>query len=728
MARTIAACIVVGAVAVPLGEKAGAEGISGSADLTYSRSESKSDFATGESFTAKNESFFQRYFLALTKSLYPNLRFSANGSFERNNSVSNVEPLETETHSTTTRISPYLDLALSTPLYRGEIYFRRNEDKNESSNTPPVRLVRDIYAGLFGWNPDGFPSASLQVDRIDSYDKDRLFQDTSVESLRLSSDYRPVRSLFLQYRGFLSDTNDKISQTEIRTQGQTGIVTFADQWMNQRISLNGRYNIGYRETSLAKQGTGEVVSPLSPVAGLASIDDTPLQGALDVNLALLDGDMVTIAGINLGVPPPLGDSRPRNIGLDFFTDMELNTLLVWIDRDLPAVIASSFTWNIYTSQNNLDWSLIATVSNAPFGPFENRFEIRFPNTTTRYIKAVTSPISPAVAAQAPNFQNPDRIFVTELQATIRRPAAEVQGKDSSTSQQFDLSGRVKILEKPLLFYEGAYYISSSDTGPSTSRISNGLSAAHPFSRVLSGSARIAREDGKEVRGDRVSYTYSASLAAVPIPAWTSTLVFSGNRDEFAGEKSSNNSISLYNTAHLYQGVDVNLGAGEGFSTSGTGQKGRTIFLNSSVGITPNKWLNIGLLWDYSSSRQSGGNQPDSSNVSRNAQVDVQFYPLRAVYLAGTYRVEWKEAGKKNTLTAYSLNWAPLPDGTLLFNLGASETSRSQDESRDRAISPNVRWNISPRAFLNFAYQWSQHEDLFQKSLSTQLSSGLRITF
>jgi hypothetical protein len=218
------------------------------------------------------------------------------------------------------------------------------------------------------------------------------------------------------------------------------------------------------------------------------------------------------------------------------------------------------------------------------------------------------------------------------------------------------------------------------------------------------------------------------LAAVPIPAWTSTLVFSGNRDEFAGEKSSNNSISLYNTAHLYQGVDVNLGAGEGFSTSGTGQKGRTIFLNSSAGISPNKWLNIGLLWDYSSSRQSGGNQPDSSTVSRNAQVDVQFYPLRAVYLAGTYRVEWKESGKKNTLTAYSLNWAPLPDGTLLFNLGASETSRSQDESRDRAISPNVRWNISPRAFLNFAYQWSQHEDLFQKSLSTQLSSGLRITF
>ncbi len=728
MARAIAACIAMGAVAVPLVEKAEAEGISGYADLTYSRSTSKSDFTTGESFNTKNESFFQRYFLTLTKSFYPNLRFSANGIFERSNSVSKVEPLGTETHSTTTRISPFLDLALSTPLYRGEIYFRRNEEKNESLNSPAVRLVRDTYAGLLGWNPDGFPSVSLQVDRIDSYDKDRLFQDTSVENFRLSSDYRPVQPLLLQYRGFLSDTNDKISQTEARTQSQTGIVTFADQWMHQRISLNGRYNVGYRETTLTKQGTGEVVFPLSPVAGLAAIDDTPLQGALDVNPALLDGDLTTIAGVNLGVPPPLGDSRPRNIGLDFFAATELNTLLVWIDRELPAVIASSFTWSIYTSQNNLDWSLIATVASAPFGPFENRFEIRFPNTTTRYIKAVTSPLSPATAAQAPTFQNPDRIFVTELQATLRKPAAEVQGKDSSTTQLFDLSGRVRILEKPLLYYEGSYFLNSSDTGPSTSRLSNGLSAAHQFSRVLSGSARIAREDGKEVRGDRVSYPYSAFLAAAPIPAWTTTLVFSGSRDEFAGEKSSNNSISLYNTAHLYPGVDANLGAGEGFSTSGKGQKGRSVFLNANAGISPNKSLNIGLLWDYSSSRQSGGAQPESSNISRNAQVDVQFYPLRAVYLAGSYRMEWKEGGKKNTITGYSLNWTPFPDGTLLFNLGASESRRSQDESRDRTISPNVRWNISPRAFLNFAYQWSQHEDLFQKALSSQLSSSLRISF
>lgn len=728
VARTIAACIVLGAVAVPLGGRAGAEGISGNADLTYSLSESKTDFATGESFNTKNESFFQRYYLSLMKSLYPNLRFTANGVFERADSVSNVEPLGIETHATTTRISPYLNLSLSTPLYRGELYYRRSEDKNEATNAPAVRLVRDVYAGLLGWNPDGFPNVSLQVDRTDSYDKDRLFQDSSVESLRVSSDYRPVRPLWLQYRGFLSEADDHISQTEVRTQSQTGIVTFVDQWWNQRVSLNGRYNVGYRETNLTKQGTGEVVFPLSPVAGLAAIDDSPLQGALDANPALLDGDLTTIAGVNLGVPPPLGDSRPRNLGLDFFAATELNTLFVWIDRELPAVIASSFTWTIYTSQNNLDWTLIATVVPAPFGPFENRFEIRFPNATTRYIKAVVSPLTPAAAALAPNFQNPDRIFVTELQAALRRPTAEVQGKDSSTSQLFDLSARVRILERPLLFYEGSYFVSASDTGHSTSRLSNGLSAAHQFSRILSGSARVAREDSREVQGDRVSYPYSASLSAIPIPAWTSTLVYSGNRDEFAGEKSSNDSVSLYNTASVYQGVNVIFGAGEGFSTSMSGQKGRTAFLNANAGITPNKWLNIGLLWEYSSSRQSGGGQPEFSTVSRNAQVDVQFYPLRAVYLAGSYRVEWKESGKKNTITAYSLNWAPFPDGTLLFNLAASEARRSQDESRDRTISPNVRWNITPRVFLNIAYQRSQHEDLFQKNLSNQFTSGVRIGF
>ena len=45
------------------------------------------------------------------------------------------------------------------------------------------------------------------------------------------------------------------------------------------------------------------------------------------------------------------------MGLDFLILSETNTLFVWVDRDLLPEIASSFSWEVYTSLDNRTWSL-----------------------------------------------------------------------------------------------------------------------------------------------------------------------------------------------------------------------------------------------------------------------------------------------------------------------------------------------------------------------------------
>ena len=130
---------------------------------------------------------------------------------------------------------------------------------------------------------------------------------------------------------------------------------------------------------------------------------------------------------------PGGDTQLRNMGLDFLVATEINTLYVWVDRDV-AQVADAFSWRIYTSDDDprtaTDWTLRQTVSPAIYSPTFNRFEIRFANVNARYVKVVTGPLSPAVPIR---FRFPT-ILVTELQAEIRRPASEVAGKQTTTFQ------------------------------------------------------------------------------------------------------------------------------------------------------------------------------------------------------------------------------------------------------------------------------------------------------
>lgn len=710
-----------------LAGQSAAEGLTGYLEFNYSASDTETMDASGQSLKSSSGSFAQRYSITLDKRIYPNLSVLGGGFFEREDST--FESGGVEGDLARTSIRPFAILRLRTPLYGAEAAYTRNEEKLKVTGLSPAPTVRETYSSTAYWKPDGFPEVKLEYFRTNNFDRDRRILDTTADRVGFKTIYRPVSPLDLRYQLFLDEKTDRIAGTTIDDTTHNARITYSDAWWRRRISVDSDYNFIRNETRTHAAGAGEVSFQLFPFAGLSAISDTPETVVLDANLLLVDGNLSAGAGLNLGLPPPGGDARPRNMGLDFGALTEVNTLLVTIDRDVTQV-ADAFSWRIYTSPDNLNWVLRQTVSPAVFNSLFPRFEIRFTNLTTRYVKVVVSPLSPAT----PFASGFPTIFVTELQAELRRPATEVEGSVARTVHRYNLNVRTRILERPSLAYEFSFFLRKTDpaANPTEYTVSNGLSFQHQFSKVFTGRARVAREDGEEKGGRRSANILTASVAAVPLDTLSHTLVYSGIDETSAGNESLTNSVFLYNNAKLYEGIDVSLGGGASFTETGTGQKTDQTQAIGNATLVPHRAVTFNVSYAMTESTAKGGELPGEAKTSnRSWEANVTVTPIPTVYLFGSYRADSRSAGgveKNNVTRNYALNFSPFPYGTLHLNVSYNETLRSEDDSRQRIITPSLRWNITPRSYLDLSFLKVTTESPVSSADTRAASGTFRMNF
>jgi len=502
-----------------------------------------------------------------------------------------------------------------------------------------------------------------------------------------------------------------------------GRVSYVDAWWRRRITLGMDYNFRNLVIDTETTGAGEVSIPVFPFSGLSALSDTPENVSLVSNPALVDGNVAAGTGINLGLPPPGGDARLRNMGLDFLVETEINTLYVWVDRDVSQV-ADTFSWRIYTSSDNQNWDLRQTDVPAIYSPTFNRFEIRFPNVNGRYVKVVTSPLTPAIPF-ASSF--PD-ILVTELQSELRRPASEVAGKQTSIFQTGNVDFRAVLLESLSLTYELTYFFTKRDPGELTYTLSNGLSFFRQFNQVFSGRGRASIENGEDQSGKREALLFTASITAVPVRTLSQSLTFNGREETVAGRKNTEVSILLYNIATLYEGIDANLSAGISSQENETGRKNRSTQVNAGATFVPNRKVTFTLLYNGNTSVISGGDLPgETTTFTRAGEADLSITPVQTVYLFGSYRIEKSNTSLSRNILNYSLNWAPFPDGTLHLTFYYNETVRS-DDTKERSITPGLRWYFVPRSYLDLSYQNQKTEAPAQTTKSDSYSGTVRISF
>lgn len=705
-------------------------GLSGYVETSYSLLDTKSKAADGSDSTLETRSFGQRYSGLLGVSPFPNVRLMSGALFQMNDSDTNTNGTSTESSAKVTR--PFAELTLSNGLLNSAVgYSRRDEDLKFSGQRGTSQTNED-YRALLGWKPVGLPWVDLQFRRSATHDGDRAAVDNVDDKVTLGLRYMPVQDLDLRYQGLYSDAKDKVSGLETRGMSHTARATYFRQLLRKRISLYTSYDANIQNVSTVTLGKGTVTFPIFSFMGLSGLTDTPVIGDLDQNNALIDGNLTAGSGLSIGVVQVGDNGARRNFGIDFFNPTEISRLFVWVDRELPSSLASAFVWDIYASDDasagdNQNWTHVATIANAPFGPFQNRFQLDFPPVKARFIKVAVLPLTPFAAALAPAFQDPDRIFVTELQGFLTKPAEDAQRDIRTFSQIYTLTTKVKLLDSPSLFYDFSLYLANSEPAGFTRYVfSNGLNASHRFNDIFSMEGRVAREDMQDSRGRRTAYASNVSLRAVPYRTLSHTLVYSGRFEDAAAGWNTINSLSLFNTAELYPGIHLNFSGGTSFITADTGEKDRAVNFLAGTSIIPHRTLNMNLTYSYNQVNRAIGDFRSTTSNQRG-DLSATFRPFPALYLFGSLGVV-EQQDKTQLLQNYGFNFSPFPDGLLQLNLAYNESISTEKNAKQRMLAPSVTWRVTSKSLLELAYLVMRTESTLEKSDTRVFNGNFKFFF
>jgi hypothetical protein len=437
-------------------------------------------------------------------------------------------------------------------------------------------------------------------------------------------------------------------------------------------------------------------------------------------------DQHTVVGtsINLGLPPPAGDARPRNFGVDLGIVRDLNVIWVWVDRELPIEVSRTFTWQIWTSPDGQFWTRSSTVAAAPFGPFDNRFEIRFPFVNTRYVKLVVLPLAPTV----PSASTYPTILVTEMETFLAQPSGSTARTVTSSRTLLQANSRVRLLRDTGFYFETSLYEATSSGSSTLWTLSNGLYLQQRFDDVWSVTARAAREDGREFGGSRVAYVYSAIVNSTPLPTLRNTLSFSGGEAEIDGVRQSTAGVFLNSTASVYQGVDLNVSAGTSHNALFNAPTNDSIQYHLGTTLVPHHTVTINLDVDDRSSKYSARGVPDWEEGTRSVNAGIAYSPVSSVYMYASRLFDQRTNQPDRTFDTFAFSWNPFPAGAFRIGLNYSENHNSLYNEIDQTFTPTLRWEFNRRSYLQLTYEHLRIESDIGRSLQETLAGILHIGF
>ncbi len=699
--------IVAGLGCLP--DTATANELSAYLELDYTRSDATSRNATGDTVKAQGENLTQRYNISLNKSLLPTLRLTASGAFEKS------MDLKSDFSTTTTR--PTVDLYYTSPLANVAAGYGRTEVSEKGGGQALPAQISEDYHLLYAWKPLDLPTVNLQLNRNNAYDATRTTTDSTIDRLGLTLNYAAIKDLNIGYSGAYQVATDHLNSLEVQDITNNGRISYGTQLFNKRVTVQTNYSVSQRHTTVTTSGQGEVETKISPLTGLFAFNDTPGTGKLETSGALIDNftNPDPPAGIYIGVVPlgaPPQQASPRNMGAELaFIPTTINRIYVWVNLRLPPGIAGAFSWEVFTSPDNTDnttWTSVRAAAPGSFDLFKNRFQIDIPNNVTaRYIKVVVSPLSSSTAALFPSFTDKDKIFVTEMEFVLNQKAADVKGTSDISSHFLNGSVRTQILQTPVLFHDLTFSYALSQPGSvSAWTLTNSLMLSHRFNDILSGNARLGREDSDSSATQKTAYVYSASLRAVPLPTLINTLLYAGRQESGNGSTSTSDTLSLFTTAELYKGVNVNISGGVSSATAETEltplSTTRSVNFRFGTSIVPRDDVTFNFNYILQNSSTSGSGLQTSSNSNQRLDLGATYRPFATLFLAAAYSVNATKA-KTDTLANYGINWSPFPDGALQFHVAYNESLRLEDSSKQSSLVQGITWQITPRASMETSY-------------------------
>ena len=356
----------------------------------------------------------QRYALNWSRRLFPYLRMRASFNYDRLGTVTGgADEVWRE------QLRPVGELLWTHPDFTFNTTVSRIESNSVDRTTS---LIREMLDARFSTRSVSLPIVSLQYNAVNTYNQfSRADRDTREDRYEVGVTYNVGTQSF--YYDFVRRDNNVRSSDLVTVENTHQFVwSQSTQMRDQRLRLNSDYRFSHRREDNTYGGRVSAFLTIPVVAALYAQDATPDLSTLDTVTALADGNLTEPTSPRIDIGENTSD---QNIGVDLGFAQDVRGLYIYTDR--PS--GTGVTWSVYTSSDNVNWEPLDETVDVVFITSFSRYELLFPVTNTRYIKAVSGGLNNIVT-----------VYVTEIEAIseelsdrhVSRSQASHQGSTALT--------------------------------------------------------------------------------------------------------------------------------------------------------------------------------------------------------------------------------------------------------------------------------------------------------
>ncbi len=375
-------------------------------------------YSLSEQDSASQENVDQEYLVNWQKRIIRELNSSASlryFNFGANETVG--------ANSWRSELQPSAELNWNSRGFSASVQGMRRDSKSNDLNS---HLINESAGISVTSQAMGLPWIRARAQQDNLYNKANLAdRDTRDRSVGAGIGYSN-KSTSVNYNYSYRNTLNRAQQVEQSNNSHDVRLDYMRLFYEGKIRSTVSYGLTYKADSDRNLASDAFPREILLYNGLYANDATPDLGALDTVSTLIDGN-VTLPTLPL---IDIGDNRVnQNIGADLGSQREVDILYIYTDK--PS--GSNLRWDVFKSEDNTIWEPVAGA-NSSYSPGFSRYEISFPQTTARYVKALNKGLNES-----------DTVYVTEIAAMVRVDDAGVTRRNQTVhmanmTNNFKISG------------------------------------------------------------------------------------------------------------------------------------------------------------------------------------------------------------------------------------------------------------------------------------------------
>ncbi len=644
-------------------------GISGNLDISY-----------GESEINKNtqELLNQKYSFNWQKSFLSQLTLRTSYRYSKSDLTQNSSnPIWNEEQQ------PSLDLVWNNSNFT---FSTSNTHRITDATLKNLKLYRKSWSSYFKTKSIKYPILSIRFNRDHIFNHSDLSLQNLNENRFQTELNHSYKSSILRY-GFARRFNEnQINNLRSTQYTHTFNLTNVKRLYENKVIVSSNYSFSYqtqtdeRPSDTTDYFVIQILSGLYRTTSNYTFDSlTEIHGLSDGNFRDPIQPLIDVGGISIN----------QNLGVDFGFNQEVGALYLYVDQ-----YSDKLSWYVYVSSDNLNWDLHTIMPDVIFNEGYNRFEIKFQEVMTRYIKVVNIEVSDI-----------EHAYVTEIQAMEERSVSKFS-KTNSSAHIFDINSSYRYSDKTSYGFSGSYqHLPGQFDRSNRDNVSYSLSTRYKHSDLINHNFRL-NHDMQFFNGsalDLSSYGLSYLIHINPLERLEFTVSSSLQEDYIDGEKNTNNRSLLLNSKgsplnNLNMSIDFTFSHNIQYLSkkkfnSWNGQISMDGVLNRSITLT------INYSHRYVESVDTEFPNGLTKEITRDqVQVGMRYRLTRTIFIRGSINLNYAE--RSFFTQDYMINWKPSNKLSLSSQM---KLQNNDDVTITKRYNTQLNYKISRNANLYVSY-------------------------